>query len=1603
MAEVSEGEAEVEGEELEGEDAGQVISHLVPVTQEPPPESDNKKKVKGKRKKAPPPIRINLSSCKYEVLRIVQRKLGWKEVGDDDDWEIYWTDTSVSIERIMKLTKIQKINHFSGMLEICRKRAMARNLMKMARQFPQHYDFFPRTFILPGDKEDFFADVRTRGKKQVYILKPDAGCQGRGIRLVQGGKEEVVTRVLSEMATPNVVAQHYLSSPLLIHGYKFDLRIYALVLSCDPLRVFLFHEGLARICTEKYSPPKASNLDVSFMHLTNYAVNKKNEAFVAAVAASGDNGEDASKWCLAQLRAYLTSLGHDYNKVWGDIGDLIIKSLCSVQPILRNNYRSVLPPDNDGFSCFEILGYDIMLDDQLRPWLIEVNHSPSFNIDSPLDLAIKEELITQTIKLVRIDPKLIAKTKKAEKRAATSRLLEPMHVKKPPPGRQGAPAAAGGVTTGGAPGGASTAGAGGGGAAGNSPNQADGKGTEVEGEEGTNAGGSGGAVSSMAGFLKPRTAEEYEAWRAKVLATRERYEAKHMGNFTRIFPSPDPAKQALYEELLKGANENFQASFQARTKRPDAQDDKKKKEDLETESQRAERLKAKAHRDNLAQKAVERRKFKLLEQQRAQGMPMPGYLASPQPYLPTGLPGSANGGSLSDAQQQLNPGHPLYYMLGPYQYDPVVFQQYYQQAYLYGSAGAGQRMSEVFGERSDGIASASSSRPVSALSSGSAVAVAAAAAVAAATAAVDVATAAIQPPPPIRIYSGPLARAAAAGAGSSQRPMSSTVTSGRNSPLSGSAGQQQPQPQPQQQSQPTNGNLIQQQSGALPLQPFLGGQRRPSSATSRASGGVGTGCEAGEWGDQPMAVAVGGNAAGGRGGNSRTDSPSSAALPGSSGSSCAIAATRGSSGITNGVTTNGHSFSYGLSSPFQHHQELQQVPTAAVAAAAATGGPGNGGGSHTVTQPQPVRPVSVGSAHNHVRHTHNTNLETTSAYYSGFSGFQELGASEREQHGQGPGSGQVAGPGPGRGLIVNGSRPPSATAGPPASLRDKLQPGCAGNGAAAVGVVPGGGTPPACSGLSRKQSFAAALNASSIAAAAAWDAAMAATAAAAGQDPATIMQYLGCRPRPESAGQRLRPTSAAGAQRSPSPLGALPPGSATAAAALSGIGGGGGSPSTSRNGSGRYASADMFALGITTHTFMQHSQLPPPLVVVAAVSGSTNPGSPKAGAHHGNSNMAPPPSPRLFPGAPGSAIGTPPGSAGSVNVGSFGASPGFAVGPWDNGTTANGLGLAVGPATAVMASSGSTAAGRAYKQSRASGVAPYTVLMGRNGAAQAPASGAASSAPAGSQVLMSNLNPPKRRSDSGVQEEDGPAPFVYQTLSIPDATTSNPSERYSGSVAGRHWSAAPSSSSSAAAGSSTAAASSSSRQRSFTGAGSYVPVVVVTGATAGPAGTGGGAAGGSPSPSGGSLSVRPPMYPPAGGSPGLRGAGAPSSGRASCVGASSGLGKVVGGGTAAAASGAGIVTASGRLSAALPPTNLAPALPGAIPVSHSNLSMAVRGGGGSGAGGGSSTSIAALQGGIEGLQITATGLDLDSQLRSAALAALNRKGLTIKGRKVAQQ
>ena len=56
-----------------------------------------------------------------------------------------------------------------------------------------------------------------------------------------------------------MICQQYVSKPFLIDGFKFDLRIYILISSCDPLRIFVYKDGLARFATVQYNEPSNNN------------------------------------------------------------------------------------------------------------------------------------------------------------------------------------------------------------------------------------------------------------------------------------------------------------------------------------------------------------------------------------------------------------------------------------------------------------------------------------------------------------------------------------------------------------------------------------------------------------------------------------------------------------------------------------------------------------------------------------------------------------------------------------------------------------------------------------------------------------------------------------------------------------------------------------------------------------------------------------------------------------------------------------------------------------------------------------------------------------------------------------------------------------------------------------------------------------------------------------------------------------------------------------------------------------------------------------------------------------------------------------------------
>ncbi|XP_072880889.1 tubulin polyglutamylase ttll6-like [Hemitrygon akajei] len=361
-----------------------------------------------KKKKRRRSIGINLINCKYESVRRAARRYGLKEVGEDEEWILYWTDTSVSHERVMEMKRFQKINHFPGMSEICRKDLLARNLNRMLKLFPKEYNIFPRTWCLPADFGDFQAYCRTR-KPKTYICKPDCGCQGRGI---------FITRNLKEIKHGDrMICQHYISKPFLIDGFKFDLRIYVLVTSCDPFRIYIYNEGLTRFATSKYIEPSSNNLDDICMHLTNYAINRHSKNFIR-------DGDSGSKRKLSSLNKWLTDHGYSVPKVWTDIEDVIVKTLISAYPILKHNYRTCFSNHFCGSACFEILGFDILMDRNLKPWLLEVNHSPSFTTDSRLDREVKDNLLYDTISLINLGANNKQKATEEERRRVQERLWQ---------------------------------------------------------------------------------------------------------------------------------------------------------------------------------------------------------------------------------------------------------------------------------------------------------------------------------------------------------------------------------------------------------------------------------------------------------------------------------------------------------------------------------------------------------------------------------------------------------------------------------------------------------------------------------------------------------------------------------------------------------------------------------------------------------------------------------------------------------------------------------------------------------------------------------------------------------------------------------------------------------------------------------------------------------------------------------------------------------------------------------------------------------------------------------------------------------------------------
>ena len=173
----------------------------------------------------------------------------------------------------------------------------------------------------------------------------------------------------------------YIDNPMLIDGFKFDLRIYVALTSINPLRIYIYEDGLVRFATVKYNSNIAGSKSNQYTHLTNYSLNKHNAAFQENKDALRD--DEGSKWSLSAFRRRLKTMGIDDTLIFAKIEDIIIKTIISIEHVVNNAVDMFVPFKSS--NCFECFGFDVLIDDKLEPWLLEVNLTPAMSCDSPLD------------------------------------------------------------------------------------------------------------------------------------------------------------------------------------------------------------------------------------------------------------------------------------------------------------------------------------------------------------------------------------------------------------------------------------------------------------------------------------------------------------------------------------------------------------------------------------------------------------------------------------------------------------------------------------------------------------------------------------------------------------------------------------------------------------------------------------------------------------------------------------------------------------------------------------------------------------------------------------------------------------------------------------------------------------------------------------------------------------------------------------------------------------------------------------------------------------------------------------------------------------------
>ncbi|RHY35209.1 hypothetical protein DYB32_000269 [Aphanomyces invadans] len=337
----------------------------------------------------------------------------WDAAEYTGEFDVVWSYEFPELDKLGPLSPHIKVNHLPGNYALVTKGYVYSNQVRLQHLHGnEHFDFIPRQFRLPDERDDFVASFQAtqRGGNDTAFLHADDPSYGqrwliknqnhRGVHFFSG-----LDHLDKYMSTNDMVAQCI--EPMLVSGHKFDIGLYVAVSSIDPLRVYIYHNALLRMCKLKY--PK--NLDDT-ADLESYVVDDYLPPWempdLRDFYKTMPTAENEGTSHFHVLKQYLDSIGIDSSEfeheIYGAVVKLIAGNRGHFQRMEAQFRREQGQHDGRG-NFFEMYRFDFLVDDKGKPWLMEVNQSPNLApkyFESGTDAKMKATLVHDLLVLVGV-------------------------------------------------------------------------------------------------------------------------------------------------------------------------------------------------------------------------------------------------------------------------------------------------------------------------------------------------------------------------------------------------------------------------------------------------------------------------------------------------------------------------------------------------------------------------------------------------------------------------------------------------------------------------------------------------------------------------------------------------------------------------------------------------------------------------------------------------------------------------------------------------------------------------------------------------------------------------------------------------------------------------------------------------------------------------------------------------------------------------------------------------------------------------------------------------------------------------------------------------